>query len=262
VTARIAQLYRKPARGQSAVALGAGEAMRCEAGVGIVGDAHASRLSPRQVLVTLDSELQALGIAPGALGENMVIAGAQPALFRPGSALVGGTGVEIRLTMFCEACKRIAHVAPDLGKLLHRRGVLGVVAVGGTLRVGDTLALIGGRYPALPESPYQKFLDFVATIPAGRVVRYVDVALAIGVDDSFVRALPGYIRRSAGGDLPLHRIVNARGELPRIAPEQVARLQAEGVMLRGAPALARAPAPSPAPAVADLPRYLWRGEPV
>ncbi|NYE63365.1 alkylated DNA nucleotide flippase Atl1 [Duganella sp. 1224] len=247
---RIAQLYRKPARGQPAVALAPGAAMLCEAGVGIAGDAHASRLSPRQVLVTLASELRALGIAPGALGENIVIDSDQPALFRPGTALVSG-GVEIRLTMFCEACKRIAHVAPDLGALLHRRGVLGVVVHGGELRVGDALALVGGRYPALPESPYQKFLDFVPTIPPGRVLRYADVALAIGVDASFVRALPGYIRRSAGGDVPLHRIVNARGELPRLAPEQAARLLAEGVALRGT-----------ALAVADLPRYLWRGEAV
>ncbi len=121
---------------------------------------------------------------------------------------------------------------------------------GGALRVGDALTLTGDRYPALPESPYQKFLDFVPTIPAGRVVRYADVALAIGVDQSFVRALPGYIKRSADSALPLHRIVNGRGELPRLAPEQAARLLAEDVALKGTAA------------VADLPRHLWRGEPV
>lgn len=249
MTGRIAQLYRKPARGQPAVALTPGDPMLCEAGAGILGDAHASMLSPRQVLVTLDSELRALGIAPGALGENIVIASDQPALFRPGSAIVTAAGVEIRLTMFCEACKRIAHVATNLNSLLNRRGVLGVVAASGELRIGDTLALVGGRYPALPESPYQKFLDFLPTIPRGRVLRYADVALAIGVDDSFVRALPGYIRRSTGRSLPLHRIVNARGELLQFLPQQSAQLQAEGVVNHGA-------------AVVDLARYLWRGEPV
>lgn len=249
---RIAHLFRKPARGQPVVALAPSEAMLCEAGVGIMQDVHASRLSPRQMLVTLESELHELGIAPGALGENMVIVSDQPALFRPGSALITAAGVEIRLTIFCEACKRIAHVAPDLRMLLNRRGVLGVVAAGGALRVGDALTLLGDRYPALPESPYQKFLDFVPTIPAGRVVRYADVALAIGVDDSFVRALPGYIKRSAVSALPLHRIVNGRGELPCLAPEQAARLQAEGVALKGTALVS----------VADLPRHLWRGEPV
>lgn len=249
MTGRITHLYRKPARGQPLVALAPDEPMRCQAGVGILGDAHASRLSPRQVLLTLDSELRALGIAPGALGENIVIACDQPALFRPGAAIVTAAGVEIRLTMFCEACKRIADVVPDLRRLLNRRGVLGVVTSSGELCIGDTLALVGSRYPALPESPYQKFLDFVPTIPRGRVLRYADVALAIGVDDSFVRALPGYIRRSAGLGLPLHRIVNARGQLLTFVPQQAALLQAEGVLKHGAAAV-------------ELARYLWRGEPV
>lgn len=221
--------------------------MVCEAGLGIHGDAHANRLSPRQVLVTLASELRALDIAPGALGENIVISSEQPALFRPGAALVTAAGVEIRLTMFCEACRRISHVAPNLRQLLRRRGVLGVIEMGGELRIGDALTLVDGRYPALPESPYQKFLDFVPTIPAGRVLRYGDVAVAIGVADSFVRALPGYIKRSTS--LPVHRIVNARGELLNFLPEQAARLQAEGVVNQGG-------------AVVDLQRYLWRGEAV
>lgn len=220
--------------------------MMCQAGLGIEGDAHASRLSPRQILITAASELAALGIAPGALGENMVIGCQRPELLRPGSALVTAPGVVIRLTMYCEACRRVAHLAPDLGRLLHRRGVLGVIEAGGALRVGDAVELIGDRYRPLPESPYQKFLDFLPAIPQGRVLRYADVALAIGVADSFVRALPAYIRRSGGRGLPLHRIVNARGELPNLIPDQAGKLLAEGVSVR-------------ANAV-ELARHLWHGE--
>ncbi|MYM73842.1 hypothetical protein GTP56_16750 [Duganella sp. FT134W] len=247
MSSRIERLYLKPARGQPLRALGQREAMVCEAGLGIHGDAHANRLSPRQVLVTLASELRALDIAPGALGENIVLSSQQPSLLRPGTALVTAAGVEIRLTMFCEACRRISHVAPNLRQLLRRRGVLGVIEMGGELRIGDALTLVDGRYRALPESAYQKFLDFVPTIPVGRVLRYGDVAVAIGVADSFVRALPGYIKRSTS--LPVHRIVNARGELLNFLPEQAARLQAEGVVNQGG-------------AVVDLQRYLWRGESV
>lgn len=221
-----------------------------QAGLGILGDAHAHRLSPRQILLTLDAQLHALQVAPGVLGENMVISCEQPALFRPGSAIVSASGVEIRLTMFCEPCKRIAHVEKHLSRLLHRRGVLGVFETGGELKAGDALTVIGGRYCPLPESPYQKFLDFVATIPAGRVVRYIDVAIAIGVADGFVRALPGYIRRSLGLALPLHRIVNARGELLPFIPGQAGKLQAEGVIHRD----------DAAPV--DLARCLWQGEAV
>jgi alkylated DNA nucleotide flippase Atl1 len=208
-------------------------ALQCVAGLGIVDDVHANRLSPRQVLLTLSSELEQLRIAPGALQENIVIACGRPELFRPGSALLSASGVEIALTMFCEPCKRIAHLAPKLSMLIHRRGVLGRFVTGGELRVGESFELIPGRHEALSESPYQNFLDVVAAIPAGRVLRYADVAIGMGVADSFVRALPGYIRRSVGRELPLHRIVNARGQLPNLVPAQAARLQAEGVTVAG-----------------------------
>jgi alkylated DNA nucleotide flippase Atl1 len=222
-------------------------ALQCIAGLGIVDDVHANRLSPRQVLLTLSSELEQLGIAPGALQENIVISCEQPDLFRPGSALLSASGVEIALTMFCEPCKRIAHLAPKLGKLIHRRGVLGGFVSGGELRAGEAFELIAGRYAALPESSYQNFLDVVAAIPAGRVLRYADVAIGMGVADGFVRALPGYIRRSMGRDLPLHRIVNARGQLPDLIPGQAAKLGKEGVAIRDN-------------AVPDLSHYLFDGD--
>jgi alkylated DNA nucleotide flippase Atl1 len=129
--------------------------------------------------------------------------------------------------------------------MIGRRGILGVVVAGGRLRRGDMLELIPGRYPALAESAYQKFLDFVPTIPRGRVVRYSDVALAIGADNSFVRAIPGYIKRSLASGVPLHRIVTARGQLLATIPDQAERLGAEGVPSNGA---------------VELDTFLWRGE--
>jgi alkylated DNA nucleotide flippase Atl1 len=246
--ARIVSLYRQPAPGAPRIALAPGEALRCAAGLGIDGDVHAHRMSPRQVLVTLASELQALDIAPGALGENLVVACDRPDLLRPGAALLSATGVEIRLTMFCEPCQRIAHLGQRLSRLLQRRGVLGVVASGGQLRTGDVLQLIGGRYHPMAESAYQRFVDFMPAVPAGRVVRYIDITTAIGAADTSVRALPGYIKRSLALGLPLHRIVNARGELLSFIPQQGARLHAEGVIDRSDAA------------TVDLRRYLWQGD--
>lgn len=245
---RIERLYRKPAHGAPGVLLDARQAMRCVAGSGIEGDVHAHRLSPRQVLVTLASELQALGIAPGALGENIVIACERADLFRPGAVLVSTSGVAIRLTMFCEPCRRIAYLESKLSRLLYRRGVLGVIERGGELRAGDTMELIAERYPALAASAYQRFVDFMPAVPAGRVLRYIDVTTAIGAADTSVRALPGYIKRSLALNLPLHRIVNARGELLHFIPGQGTLLQAEGVVNRSDAA------------VVDLRRYLWQGD--
>nr|WP_315252067.1 MGMT family protein [uncultured Duganella sp.] len=245
--ARIVSLYRQPAHGAPRIALAPAEALHCETGLGIGGDVHAHRLSPRQVLVTLASELHALDIAPGALGENIVLDCDRPELFRPGAALVSASGVEIRLTMFCEPCQRIAHLTSRLSRLLHRRGVLGVFESGGELRAGDALELIAGRYRPLAETPYQRFLEFMPAVPAGRVLRYIDVVTAIGAADSSVRALPGYIRRSLTSGLPLHRIVNARGDLLPFIPGQGARLHAEGVIDRDDAA------------TVDLHRHLWQG---
>jgi alkylated DNA nucleotide flippase Atl1 len=251
---RIEMLFRKERHGQASIALDAGEAQICVAGLGLEGDIHAHRLSPRQVLITLQSELDALQIAPGALHENLVISCAETAYFVPGAALISEGGVEVRLTMFCEPCQRIAPLVANVGGMRQRRGVLGRIEHGGQLRQGDPFVLHPARYRALAESPYQKFVEFVPRIPAGRVVRYGDVAIAIGVAASFVRALPGYLKRSTGSAIPLHRIVDARGMLLSTLPHQAEQLAAEGVRVdigdtAHATSLGRV----------DLQTYLWRG---
>lgn len=244
MSAKVEQLFVKTGHGQP---MAQAESLKLIVALGIEGDLNAHRLSPRQVLVMLASELDALRLPPGALRENIVISTDTPQHFAPGSALVSAGGVEIRLTMLCEPCKQIQPLVGNLASMIGRRGVLGMVGGGGVLRRGDTLDLVSHRYPALAESAYQKFLDFVPTIPRGRVVRYSDVAVAIGADNSFVRAIPGYIKRSVAAGLPLHRIVSARGQLLATVPDQAARLMAEGV---------------PSADGVALPSFLWQGEPV
>jgi alkylated DNA nucleotide flippase Atl1 len=236
---RVEALFIRHGRERAQVA-----AVACTAGLGIEGDAHANRISPRQILVTLRSELDALDIAPGALFENMVIVGVPARDLAPGAALVTAQGVEIRLTMYCEPCQRIADVVPSLAAMLERRGVLGVIVKGGAIAQGDEVALVPGRYAPLPESVKERFGDAVRSIPAGRVARYRDIAIAMGVADSFVRAIPGYIRRHAGDGLPLHRIVGVKGNLPLIVFDQAARLKEDGIEV--------------ALDAVDLDRYLWR----
>lgn len=245
VSGKVERLFLKAGRGRPMVEVEAGGGISCIAGLGIEGDAHANRLSPRQVLLTLASELADLSIAPGALYENMVVSLAAPQHFRPGAALVFEDGVEIRLTMFCEPCKLIKPIVDDLTKMVHHRGILGVVVRSGAIRAGDSIKLSPNRYRPLPESVKQRFLDFVVTIPPGRVVRYLDVTSAMGVDASFIRALPGYIRRASGLQLPLHRIVNARGGLLNSIPDQAGKLGLEGVAVHGG--------------LVDLARHRWQG---
>ncbi len=188
----VTHLYRKTQRGKPPIALGSAAALACVAGSGIDGDVHANPLSPRQILITLHTELNALQIAPGALYENIVLSLSSPEHFRPGSALITSGGVDIRLTMFCEPCERIRSVAPDLKKMIGHRGVLGVIVKGGLIHHDDAIQVVPNKYTALPESVNQRFVDFIASVPRGRVVRYADIAIGMGVADSFVRALPGW----------------------------------------------------------------------
>lgn len=225
----------------------------CVQHLGIEGDVHANRLSPRQILITLASDLEEFALAPGALHENMVISLPSREHFRPGAAIVTSSGVEIRLTMYCEPCARILPLVANLRRIIHRRGILGTIVAGGAIRIADTVQLLPDRYAPLPESPVERFLDFVSTIPAGKVVRYSDVAIGMGVADSFVRALPGYIRRNLGDGAPVHRIVNAKGELLASIPDQAQRLAAEGVRIDDGGSMPRKAA------TVDLATHLWRG---
>ncbi|MEO7493973.1 MAG: MGMT family protein [Massilia sp.] len=251
----IEQLFLMARHGSATAVIDDNRALACVAGLGITGDVHANRLSPRQILITLRSQLDALGIAPGALRENMVIALDSPAHFVPGARIVSSGGVEIWLTMYCEPCARIQALGHGLRTLIHRRGILGRIVASGALRAGDGLRIEPGCYRPLPESAYQRFLDFMRSVPAGHVVRYKDVVIGMGAADSFVRALPAYIKRSAGEDIARHRIVNARGQLLPFVRRQVEMLAAEGVQFEQGSDSAEQDK-----SAVDLRRYLWNGE--
>jgi len=201
--------------------------LELRAGYGIVGDANANLLSPRQVLVTRNEDLHQFGIELGDLRENIVVDGIDPERFVPGTCLEIG-GVAIRLTFRCEPCKRIAHLVPSLKVILNRRGLLGVVLSSGFIDMGNDATLGQGVYPALPERPYDRFCEFIAHVPAGRVVSYKQVTAGMGVATSYMRAIPHYVSRC--GSNAVHRVVDSEGGLiESYVPDQFARLRAEGV---------------------------------
>ncbi len=74
-----------------------------------------------------------------------------------------------------------------------------------------------------------RMLDVVASIPAGRVSTYGDVAAAAGSPSP---RLAGWVLSNLSDeDLPWHRVVRANGTpAPHLAVEQLARLRAEGVL--------------------------------
>lgn len=81
--------------------------------------------------------------------------------------------------------------------------------------------------------------ELVASIPAGSVATYGDIASAAGL--SSPRTV-GWIMRTDSADLPWHRVLGASGRpSPHLAHRQLAKLELEGVPIRdGRVDLARA----------------------
>lgn len=68
----------------------------------------------------------------------------------------------------------------------------------------------------------------VASIPAGAVATYGDVAHAAGLSSP---RIVGWIMRTDSSDLPWHRVIPASGRpAPHLAGRQLESLRAEGVL--------------------------------
>jgi MOSC domain-containing protein YiiM len=208
-----------------------------KAGQGIEGDIHANSISPRQVLIVRQEDLSkgSLGygpiadIQPGQFGENLVISGVSASEFVPGAMLEFAGGAVIRLTFYCEPCKRIADLVWSIKDIEQKRGVLGVVVQDGVLKAGEDFKIQPRAFAALSEIPYQRFLDFLAQVPAGKVVTYSAVLVGIGVDRGYLRAIPGYLRKAAAAGYPAHRILDSKGYLTPHIDDQRDRLLTEGI---------------------------------
>ncbi|MFC7343150.1 MGMT family protein [Saccharopolyspora griseoalba] len=84
----------------------------------------------------------------------------------------------------------------------------------------------------MDEETFERVRDVVASIPAGRVLSYGDVAQRAGVSSP---RLVGRIMAEDSADLPWHRVLRADGTVaPHLRERQLAALRAEGVLANGA----------------------------
>ncbi|WP_420753855.1 MGMT family protein [Rhodococcus sp. O3] len=84
---------------------------------------------------------------------------------------------------------------------------------------------------ATTDAQIERVRELVASIPAGRVATYGDIADAAGL--SSPRTV-GWIMRTDSADLPWHRVLPASGKpAPHLARRQLARLALEGTPIRG-----------------------------
>ncbi|MEH1927137.1 MGMT family protein [Nostoc sp.] len=203
--------------------------LNLKVGYGIEGDINADSISPRQVLIVRHEDILNLSIKPGELRENIVVTGIEFDNFIPGSLLTFESGAEIRLTFHCEPCKRIAHLVKSLKSIQGKRGILGVVIKSGKIQVGSNFQVQAHKFPVLSENPYQRFLNFMNKIPSGKVVTYKQIIKGMGVDNSYLRAIPTYLKKTSAADYPLHRILDSKGYLITYVKQQKNKLEIEGV---------------------------------
>ncbi|MEH1970923.1 MGMT family protein [Nostoc sp.] len=203
--------------------------LNLKVGHGIEGDINADPISPRQVLIVRSEDILDLSIQPGELRENIVVTGIELENFIPGSLLTFESGAAIRLTFHCEPCKRVAHLVESLKSIQVKRGILGVVIKSGKIQVGNKLQVQANKFPALSENPYKRFLNFIIKIPSGKVVTYKQIIKGIGVDNSYLRAMPTYLKKTSAADYPVHRILDSKGYLIIYVNQQKSKLETEGV---------------------------------
>ncbi|MDZ8053855.1 MAG: MGMT family protein [Aulosira sp. ZfuVER01] len=198
---------------------------------GIEEDINANPISPRQVLIVRYEDIVELAIPPGELRENLVIQGIKAETFQPGSLITFETGAAVRLTFYCEPCKRINHLVKSLASIQGKRGILGVVIKSGEVQVGSHFQITPHQFPALSEKPYERFLEVLLKLPPGKVVTYKQILQIIGVDNSYMRAIPIYIKKASALDYPIHRILDSQGNLISHVPEQKNKLEAEDIQV-------------------------------
>src|SRR5918999_1697879 len=111
------------------------------AGQGLEGCAHANP-PRREVLFASREHLDAVGVDPGAIRENLTVDGADVQQWPVGQRVRAG-GAVFEITMVCDPCHRMDELRQGLrAELDGRRGMLARVVETGEVAVGDEITLL------------------------------------------------------------------------------------------------------------------------
>ena len=117
------------------------ERVQAVADHGLEGCAHANP-PRREVLLASREHLDAVGVEPGAIRENVTVEGADVQTWPVGQQVRVGAAL-LEITMVCEPCHRMDDLRSGLRSLLEdRRGMLAHVVEGGEIALGDPVDLV------------------------------------------------------------------------------------------------------------------------
>jgi MOSC domain-containing protein YiiM len=110
-------------------------------GFGLEGCAHANP-PKREVLFVSKEHLEAVGVEPGQIRENITVEGDDVEKWPIGQRVRAG-GAEFEITMVCDPCHRMDELREGLrAELQGRRGMLARVTQSGEIAVGDQVSLV------------------------------------------------------------------------------------------------------------------------
>lgn len=108
---------------------------------GLEGCAHANP-PRREVLLVSKEHLEAVGVEPGVVRENITVEGTDVESWPIGQRVEVGNAL-LEVTMVCDPCSRMDDVRPGLRiELEGRRGMLAHVVESGEIALGDAVELV------------------------------------------------------------------------------------------------------------------------
>ena len=108
-------------------------------GLGFAGCTHARRRGKRPVLLVDKETLDAVGLQPGIIRENITTSGLNVNGMALGESLRVGDAV-LEVSAVCTPCDQLEKIRTGLRRELYgRRGVLCRVVKGGMIRSGDAI---------------------------------------------------------------------------------------------------------------------------
>ncbi len=137
--ATVVGLFVSPGRGSGSSE--ARERVRAVESQGFEGCAHANP-PRREVLLVSKEHLDAVGVEPGAIRENVTVDGADVQSWSPGQQVRVGEAV-LEITMVCDPCNRMDELRAGLrAEIDGKRGMLAHVVEGGEIALGDAVELL------------------------------------------------------------------------------------------------------------------------
>lgn len=200
---------------------------------GIQDDANASNTNPRHVLITSNQTLCDFNLNPGQLKENIVVEDFDIDSLKSGEELKIGD-VKLRILFMCEPCGYVESLKKGLLKEIEgKRGVLTYVKTNGTIKLGDSVSKTKTTYPQVPYKIFDRFVWMLKKVPSGKVITFTDLVEGLGLFSAYFRVIPAYIKRVQNTNLPIHRIVDSKGNLiQKYVANQNELLSSEGVSIK------------------------------